>query len=59
MIWYNFATELCMTCGQEGYIHGWQSQQGQVFGDLELRAPVDSGCQAIVLQPQLMEDRGY
>ena len=26
MIWYNFATELCMTCGQEGYIHGWQSR---------------------------------
>ena len=28
MIWYNFATELCMTCGQEGYVHGWQSRMG-------------------------------
>ena len=26
MIQYNFAAELCMTCGQEGYIHGWQSR---------------------------------
>ena len=29
MIWYNFASELCMTCGQEGYIHGWQSRMGK------------------------------
>ena len=26
MIQYNFATELCMTHGQEGYIHQWQSR---------------------------------
>jgi hypothetical protein len=29
MIRYNFATELCMTRGQEGYIHGWQSRIGK------------------------------
>ena len=29
MIWYNFATELCMTHGQKGYIHGWQSRMGK------------------------------
>ena len=29
MIQYNFATELCMTRGQEGYIHGWQSRMGK------------------------------
>jgi hypothetical protein len=29
MIWYNFATELCMTHGQEEYIHGWQSRMGK------------------------------
>ena len=29
MIRYNFATELCMTRGQEGYIHGWQSRMGE------------------------------
>ena len=26
MIRYNFATELCMTRGQEGYVYGWQSK---------------------------------
>ena len=29
MIQYNFATELCMTCGQEGYVHGWQCKIGK------------------------------
>ena len=29
MIRYNFATELCMTRGQVGYIHGWQSRIGK------------------------------
>jgi len=29
MIQYNLATELCMTHGQEGYVHGWQSKTGK------------------------------
>ncbi|KAF8805863.1 hypothetical protein BYT27DRAFT_7224664 [Phlegmacium glaucopus] len=29
MIQYNFATELCMTCGQDGYVYGWQSKFGK------------------------------
>ena len=29
MIRYNFATELCMTRGQEGYSHGWQCRMGK------------------------------
>ena len=29
MIRYNFATELCMTRGQEGHVHGWQSRIGK------------------------------
>ena len=29
MIQYNFATELCMTRCQEGYVHGWQSRMGK------------------------------
>ena len=28
MIRANFATELCITKGQEGYVHGWQSTKG-------------------------------
>ena len=28
MIRYNFATELCMTRGQEGFVCGWQSKNG-------------------------------
>ena len=28
MIRYNYATEICMTCSQEGFVHGWQSKQG-------------------------------
>ena len=28
MIRYNFATEMCMTRGQEGFVHGWQSKTG-------------------------------
>ena len=28
MIRYNYATELCMTRGQEGYIYGWQLKTG-------------------------------
>jgi PIF1-like helicase len=28
MIRYNYATEICMTRGQEGFVHGWQSKQG-------------------------------
>ncbi|KAF8800466.1 hypothetical protein BYT27DRAFT_7313647 [Phlegmacium glaucopus] len=28
MIRYNYATELCMTRGQEGFVHGWQSKKG-------------------------------
>jgi len=28
MIRYNYATELCMTRGQEGYIVGWQGKKG-------------------------------
>ena len=28
MIRYNFATEMCMTRGQEGFVHGWQSKIG-------------------------------
>ncbi|KAF8814122.1 hypothetical protein BYT27DRAFT_7219925 [Phlegmacium glaucopus] len=29
MIQYNFATELCMTRGQDGYVYGWQSKFGK------------------------------
>ena len=29
MIRYNFATELCMTRGQEGYVYGWQCKLGK------------------------------
>ena len=25
MIWHNYATELCMTRGQEGYMYGWMA----------------------------------
>jgi hypothetical protein len=28
MIHHNFATELCITKGQEGYVYGWQSKIG-------------------------------
>lgn len=28
MIRHNFATELCLTKGQEGFVHGWQSKKG-------------------------------
>ena len=28
MICHNFATELCITKGQEGYVYGWQSTIG-------------------------------
>ena len=28
MIRYNYATELCMTRGQEGYVAGWQGKRG-------------------------------
>jgi hypothetical protein len=28
MIRYNFATEMCMTRGQEGFVQGWQSKTG-------------------------------
>ena len=28
MIRYNYATEICMTRGQEGFVHGWQSKRG-------------------------------
>ena len=28
MIRYNFATEMCMTRGQEGFVYGWQSKTG-------------------------------
>ena len=28
MIRYNFATEICMTRGQEGFVQGWQSKTG-------------------------------
>ena len=28
MIRYNYATELCMTRGQEGFVYGWQSKKG-------------------------------
>ena len=28
MIRYNYTTEICMTRGQEGFVHGWQSKQG-------------------------------
>ena len=28
MIRYNYATEICMTRGQEGFVYGWQSKQG-------------------------------
>ena len=28
MIWTNYVTELCMTRGQEGYVHGWQTTTG-------------------------------
>ena len=28
MIRYNYATELCMTQGQEGFVYGWQSKRG-------------------------------
>ena len=27
MIRYNYATELCMTQGQEGFVYGWQSKK--------------------------------
>ena len=28
MIRYNYATEICMTRGQEAFVHGWQSKKG-------------------------------
>ena len=28
MIRYNYATEICMTRGQEGFVYGWQSKRG-------------------------------
>ena len=28
MIRYNYATEICMTRGQEGFVRGWQSKKG-------------------------------
>jgi hypothetical protein len=28
MIRYNYATEICMTRGQEGFVQGWQSKKG-------------------------------
>jgi hypothetical protein len=30
MIRHNFATELCITKGQEGYVYGWQSSTGSL-----------------------------
>jgi len=45
MIRYNYATELCMTRGQEGYVVGWQAKKGprnqQVLDTLfvELKEP--------------------
>ena len=45
MIQTNYATELCMTRGQEGYIHGWQTitgSQGQQMLDtlfVKLKTP--------------------
>ena len=45
MIRYNYATELCMTRGQEGYVVGWQAKKGlrnQVVLDtlfVELKEP--------------------
>jgi hypothetical protein len=35
MIRYNYATEICMTRGQEGFVHGWQSKQGS-YGQMVL-----------------------
>ena len=29
MIRYNYATELCITRGQEGYVYGWQAKTGK------------------------------
>ena len=28
MIRHNYTTKICMTCGQEGFVHGWQSKRG-------------------------------
>ena len=28
MIQYNYATEICMTRSQEGFVHGWQLKKG-------------------------------
>ena len=45
MIRYNYATEICMTRGQEGFVYGWQSKKGsngQVMLDtlfVELKEP--------------------
>ena len=45
MIRYNYATEICMTRGQEGFVYGWQSKRGsngQVMLDtlfVELKEP--------------------
>ena len=45
MIRYNYATELCMTRGQEGIVYGWQSKtgsKGQCVLDtlfIELKSP--------------------
>ena len=34
MIRYNYTTELCMTCGQEGYVVAWQSKKGSYNQDI-------------------------
>ena len=57
MIRFNYATELCMTRGQEGFVHGWQSKigsQGQNVLDtlfVKLKDPPSS-----VLIPGLPEN---
>ena len=50
MIRYNYATELCMTRGQEGYVAGWQTKKGLRNQDVldvlfvELKDPPTEVC---------------
>lgn len=57
MIHFNYATEMCMTRGQEGFVHGWQSKigsQGQnVLDTLFVKLKDPPSC---VLIPGLPEN---
>ena len=60
MIHHNFATELCITKGQEGYVYGWQSTIGSkkqhVLDTLfvKLKNPLSS-VQFMVFQEMLFQ----